>query len=207
MAILDALLHLDKYIGEIILNYGTFTYFLLFLIIFAETGLVIAPFLPGDSLLFVVGTFAAKGYLNVLLLFVILVFAAILGDALNYWLGSYFGKRFFAKSKLIKREHVQKTEEFYRKYGGKTIIFARFIPIVRTIAPFIAGVGKMDYKTFFSYNVIGGILWVGLFLFSGHIFGGIPFVQDNLTIIVLVIVLLSAVPPIVQFLTRKKITT
>ena len=207
MAILDFILHLDKYIGDIIQNYGAFTYFLLFLIIFAETGLVIAPFLPGDSLIFVVGTFAANGYLNVLLLFGILVCAAILGDALNYWLGSYFGKRFFSNSKLIKKEHIQKTEKFYEKYGGKTIIFARFIPIVRTIAPFIAGVGKMNYKTFFSYNVVGGILWVGMFLFAGYLFGAIPIVKNNLTIIVILIVLTSVIFPIADYLTRKKITT
>ncbi len=204
--IADFLLHLDKYIGAMIQNYGTFTYFILFLIIFAETGLVIAPFLPGDSLIFVVGAFAAKGYLNVLFLFIILVCAAILGDTLNYGIGNYFGNK-FKKSGLIKREHIQKTEMFYEKYGGKTIIIARFLPIVRTVAPFVAGIGKMRYRDFFFYNVVGGILWVGIFLFGGYIFGGIPFVQENLTIIVIVIVLSSVVPPAVEYLRRKRFTT
>ncbi|MBI2044911.1 DedA family protein [Candidatus Pacearchaeota archaeon] len=207
MAIADFLLHLDKYIGEIIQTYGVSTYLILFLIIFTETGLVIAPFLPGDSLIFIIGTFAGKGYLNVLLLFVILAGAAIIGDSVNYWIGSYFGKRFFSNSKLIKREHLQKTENFYKKYGVKTIIIARFMPILRTIAPFVAGVGKMDYKKFFIYNITGGVIWVGVFLFSGYLFGEIPFVQDNLMLIVIVIILISVIPPILEYLNKKKITT
>ncbi len=201
--LIDFVLHIDRYIEVIIQNYGTAAYFILFLIIFCETGLVITPFLPGDSLLFVTGAFAAKGALNVGLLFFILVFAAVLGDTLNYSIGNYFGEKIFANSRFFRREYLEKTKEFYRKYGGKTIIVARFLPIIRTFAPFVAGIGKMNYVRFLSFNVIGGILWVGLFLFSGYYFGRIPFVERNLTLFILIIILTSLIPPFVEYIKKR----
>ena len=160
----DFILNIDKYLSIIIKNHGILTYLFLFLIIFLETGFVIAPFLPGDSLLFVAGAFAAQGSLNILLLFIIFVLASILGDTANYWIGGYFEKG-MEKSRLFKKEYLEKTQKFYEKYGAKTIILARFVPIVRTFAPFAAGIGKMKYSKFLSYNIIGGIAWVTLFLF------------------------------------------
>jgi len=196
-------LHADKYIDIIIQNYGVSTYLILFLIVFLETGLVVTPFLPGDSLIFVAGTFAGKGLMNVVLLFFILALAAILGDTLNYAIGNYFGKKIFLDKKYIRKDYMKKTEDFYKKYGGKTIIIARFLPIVRTFAPFIAGVGRMDYLRFLAFNVVGGILWVGLFLFSGFYFGRIPFVKENLTLIVFIIIALSLVPPLFEYIKSK----
>lgn len=201
---LDIILHLDKYVSFIIQNYGVFTYFILFFVIFLETGLVITPFLPGDSLLFVSGAFAASGVINVFILFLILAIAAILGDTFNYWIGNYFGEKVFVKSRFFRKEYLEKTKNFYEKYGGKTIIIARFIPIVRTFAPFVAGVGKMDYLKFLSFNIIGGIGWVGLFLFGGYYFGAIPFVQENLSVIVLLIIFISLLPVIFEFIKEKR---
>ncbi|MEK6935060.1 MAG: DedA family protein [Nanoarchaeota archaeon] len=201
---LDIILHLDKYVSFIIQNYGVFTYIILFFVIFLETGLVITPFLPGDSLLFVSGAFAASGVINVFILFLILAIAAILGDTFNYWIGNYFGEKVFVKSRFFRKEYLEKTKNFYEKYGGKTIIIARFIPIVRTFAPFVAGVGKMDYLKFLSFNIIGGIGWVGLFLFGGYYFGAIPFVQENLSVIVLLIIFISLLPVIFEFIKEKR---
>ena len=204
LKLFDFIIHIDKYLGSIIQNYGIFSYLMLFLIIFLETGLVITPFLPGDSLIFVSGTFAAKNLINVYLLFLVLIIAAILGDTVNYWIGNYFGENVFIKSKFFKKEYLDKTKEFYNKYGGKTIIIARFIPIIRTFAPFVAGVGKMEYLKFLSFNVIGGVGWVGIFLFGGYFFGGISFVQENLSTIVLIIIFVSLIPAVFEFVKKRK---
>jgi|SRR3989344_686164 len=195
----DFIIHVDKYVGFFIQNYGVLSYFILFLIIFIETGLVIMPFLPGDSLLFVVGTFASQGVINIFALWIILFAAAVLGDSLNYFIGNYFGKRVFEKSVLFKKEYLKKTEEFYEKHGGKTIIYARFIPMVRTFAPFVAGVSKMRYSKFILYNVLGGFMWVTLFLFAGYYFGGIPLIEKNLNLVILLIIVISIIPPIIEY--------
>lgn len=202
-ALLDFILHIDKYLDMLITNYGILTYAIVFAIIFLETGLVVTPFLPGDSLIFVLGAISALGSLNIFLTFFLLSAAAILGDSFNYWIGSYLGERFFYERRWIKPEYLARTKEFYKKYGGKTIIFARFVPIVRTIAPFVAGVGEMEYIKFLSYNVIGGIIWVALFLFGGYFFGGLPIVKSNLSIVIIFILLLSFLPPLAEYIKHK----
>ena len=201
---IDIILHLDKYLSVIIQNYGALTYLLLFLIIFAETGFVITPFLPGDSLLFAAGTFAAIGSLNVVWLFFILSTAAILGDTINYSIGKFLGSKAFQKyPKIFKKEYLDKTHKFYEKYGAKTIVLARFVPIVRTFAPFVAGVGTMKYLKFLSYNVFGGILWVALFVFGGFYFGNIQFVKDNFSLVIIVIIILSFMPMLWEWWNHK----
>ncbi len=200
----DVILHLDKYLGFIVQTYGTWTYLILFIIIFCETGLVIAPFLPGDSLLFVTGALAGQGVMNIVVLFILLSIAAILGDSFNYWLGSYFGEKVFAKSRFVKKEYLEKTKEFYKKHGKKTIILARFLPIIRTFAPFVAGVGKMEYLQFFSYNIIGGIAWVTTFLLGGYYFGTISWVKENLTLVIFTIIFLSFIPPVIEVIKSRK---
>lgn len=202
--IIDVVLHVDKYIGWVIQNFGIGVYLLLFLVIFCETGLVVTPFLPGDSLIFVAGAFAGSGMMNVFALFFLLSLAAILGDTVNYWIGRYFGEKVLIKIKFIKREHLEKTKDFYKKYGGKTIILARFIPIIRTFAPFVAGIGKMKYGRFISYNIIGGLVWVALFLFAGYFFGGISLVKDNLSLVMLIIIFASFLPPIIEFIKSRR---
>ena len=202
--IIDVVLHFDKYLGVIIGGYGVYTYVFLFIIVFLETALVLTPFLPGDSLLFITGTFAASGLLNIWILFIILTLAAILGDTVNYWIGHYFGEKVFMRSKLFKKEYLDSTHEFYEKHGGKTIVLARFIPIVRTFAPFVAGISEMNYFKFLMYNIFGGILWVGVFLFSGYYFGGIQVVKDNLTLMILGIIFISLIPPIFVLLKRNR---
>ena len=201
----DFIIHIDDYLGLIIDTYGVASYLILFIIIFLETGLVITPFLPGDSLIFVAGAFAARGVIDVFLLFFVFASAAILGDTVNYWVGEYSGSK-IENSRLLKKEYLNRTKEFYKKHGGKTIIFARFIPIIRTFAPFIAGIGKMDYIRFLAFNVVGGIIWVGLFIFSGFYFGQIEVVQENLTFIIMLIILLSFLPPLIEFFKNKKST-
>ena len=192
---IDFILHLDKYLSIIIQNYGAFTYLLLFLIVFAETGLVVTPFLPGDSLLFAAGTFAAIGSLNVWILFTILALAAILGDTINYSIGKYLGSKAFEKyPKIFKKQYLDKTHNFYEKYGNKTIVLARFVPIVRTFAPFVAGVGKMKYLNFLIYNIVGGLAWVALFVFGGYFVGNIPWVNRHFTYVILTIIALSFIP-------------
>jgi membrane-associated protein len=195
--VLDFVLHLDKHLSPIIQEYGAWTYLLLFLIVFCETGLVITPFLPGDSLLFAAGAFAASGSLSIWVLMAILFVAAVLGDTVNYWVGHFLGHRLLnAKRRLIKPEHLAYTHEFYEKYGGKTIIIARFVPIVRTIAPFVAGLGTMSYGRFMSYNIIGGAAWVLICTLAGYLFGNLPFVQENFSLVVLMIIVLSLLPAV-----------
>jgi membrane-associated protein len=200
--IINFILHLDIHLASLVASYGPWVYGFLFLIIFLETGLVVTPFLPGDSLLFVAGAMAAVGDFNIWLLFLILSIAAILGDTVNYSMGKYFGEKIF--SKFIKKEHLEKTQKFFDKYGKKTIILARFVPIVRTFAPFVAGVGKMHYFTFLSFNVIGGLVWVALFTLSGFFFGNLPFVKENLGFIILSIIFLSLLPILFEYLKAKK---
>lgn len=202
--LVDFILHLDVHLNTIIQNFGVWTYLILFLIIFMETGFVITPFLPGDSLLFAAGSFAALGSLNVWALFITLTLAAILGDTINYWIGHYIGPRAFSGNvRFLKKEYIDRTHDFYEKHGGKTIILARFIPIIRTFAPFVAGIGSMEYPRFFFFNVIGAILWVGLFTFGGYFFGNLPFVQDNFTIVILAIIVISVMPGVFEFLRDK----
>ncbi|QQS39260.1 DedA family protein [Candidatus Woesebacteria bacterium] len=204
--VISFILHIDKHLAEIISNYGALTYGILFVIIFIETGLVVTPFLPGDSLLFAAGAFAALGTLNIWLLLLLLIVAAVLGDTANYWIGHIFGDRILKNPRIpINPEHVEKTENFFEKHGGKTIILARFVPIVRTFAPFVAGIGKMHYGRFLSYNVVGGITWIVLFLFAGYFFGNIPAVQHNFTLVIVAIILLSVLP-MVYHAVKEKLT-
>jgi membrane-associated protein len=206
--LLDFLLHLDRYLSEFIHSYGTFTYLILFAIIFIETGIVIMPFLPGDSLLFAAGSFAALGDLNLAALLALLGIAAVIGDGLNYWIGKKFGRSViemkWRNKPLVKKEHIEKTEAFYEKYGVKTIVIARFVPIVRTLAPFVAGISNMNYKQFLSYNIIGGALWVLSLTLAGYFFGQIPVIKNNFEIVVFSIIGVSLIPVIVGLLKSKK---
>jgi membrane-associated protein len=195
---IDLFLHLDEYLAKIILDYGTWTYGILFVVIFVETGLVVMPFLPGDSLLFAAGTFAAIGSLNVWFIIGLLMVAAVLGDAVNYTIGHYLGERAY-NIKWIKKEYLEKTHAFFEKHGGKAIFLARFVPIVRTFAPFVAGIGKMSYGYFATYNVVGGVTWVTLFTLMGYFFGNIPFVQKNFEFVIIAIILISVVPMFVEW--------
>jgi len=203
--LIELFLHLDKHLNVVIQTYGVWTYLLLFIVIFIETGLVVTPFLPGDSLLFAAGTFAALGSLNVVWLFILLSGAAIAGDTANYWIGHFVGPKVFSKEdvRFLNREYLDRTHQFYEKHGGKTIILARFIPIIRTFAPFVAGMGKMTYWRFISYNVIGGLVWPAIFLFGGYYFGNIPFVKRNFTMVILAIIFISILPMIIEFLSHR----
>jgi len=202
---IDFILHIDKHLNAIIQNCGAWSYLLLFAIIFAETGLVVTPFLPGDSLLFASGAFAALGSFNIVWLCVALASAAIIGDSVNYAIGKMLGDKVFRHdSRIFKKTYLDKTHKFYEKYGGKTIVIARFVPIVRTFAPFIAGVGMMSYGRFFAYNVVGALLWVGLFVLSGYFFGNIPIIKENFTIVIFIIIFLSILPPFIEYFRHKK---
>jgi membrane-associated protein len=203
--LIDFILHIDKHLGEIIKSYGTWTYAILFTIVFCETGLVILPFLPGDSLLFAAGSFAGLGSLNPHILFVLISIAAILGDTVNYWIGNRLGpKVFHSESKFFKKEYLDRTHKFYEKYGGKTIIIARFVPIIRTFAPFVAGIGSMSYGKFITYNIVGGVVWVAIFVYSGYFLGTLTIVKNNFSLVVIVIILISVVPIITEYLKHKK---
>ena len=198
-------MHLDKHLGAVIQAYGTWTYLILFLIIFCETGLVVTPILPGDSLLFAAGAFAAIGALEVMWLFILLSIAAIAGDTVNYGIGSFMGPKVFHKEnvRFLNREYLDRTHQFYERHGGKTIIIARFMPIIRTFAPFVAGLGKMTYVRFISYNVVGGIVWIAVFIFGGYYFGNIPMVKRYFTLVIIAIIFLSILPGIIEFVRHR----
>ncbi len=202
----DFFLHLDKHLGELIQQYGVWTYAILTLVIFCETGLVVTPFLPGDSLLFAAGALAAlpASPLSVGVLFLLLTAAAIAGDTVNYWIGNKVGPRAFAGNiKFLNKNHLERTQQFYETYGGKAIIIARFVPIVRTFAPFVAGIGTMNYGRFIVYNVVGAIMWVSICLFGGYFFGNLPFVKENFSIVILAIIIISILPGVYEFARHK----
>jgi membrane-associated protein len=198
-SVVDFVLHLDTHLNAIIQSYGFWTHLILFAVVFCETGLVVTPFLPGDSLLFAAGTFAASGSLKIGWLFLLLAAAAVLGDTVNYWIGKIIGPKVFQKenSRIFKKAYLDRTHQFYEKYGAETIIIARFVPIVRTFAPFVAGIGKMTYGKFLSYNVIGGVLWVAFF-------GNLPFVKKNFSLVIFAIIFISLLPMVYEFLKHRK---
>jgi membrane-associated protein len=203
--IIDLFLHLDQHLGQLISQYGIWTHLILFLIVFCETGLVVTPFLPGDSLLFAAGTFAALGALDLWLVVLLLLIAAIAGDTVNYWIGAYIGPRAFKGDvRFLRKEYLDRTHAFYERHGGKTIIMARFVPIIRTFAPFVAGIGAMSYPKFILYNVVGAVLWVGLFVLGGYFFGNISVVRENFTLVILVIIALSVLPIVVEALRARR---
>lgn len=203
--LIDFILHVDDHLTNLVSEYGGWTYGILFAIIFAETGLVVTPFLPGDSLLFAAGAIAARGGLHPAVLFGLLSTAAIIGDSVNYWIGSHLGRRVFeGRVKFIKRDHLLKTEEFYARYGGKTIIIARFIPIVRTYAPFVAGAARMEYSRFAFFNVTGALLWISIFVLGGYWFGNIPVVQENFGLVVIGIIIVSVLPPVIEYINSRR---
>jgi membrane-associated protein len=202
----EFIIHIDVHLSEIIQSYGVWTYLILFLIIFCETGLVVTPILPGDSLLFAAGTFAARGDFNVMWLCILLSIAAVLGDTVNYWIGSFVGPKIFHKEhvRFLNKEYLDRTHQFFEKYGGKTIIIARFVPIIRTFAPFVAGIGSMTYWHFISYNVIGGIVWIAAFVFAGYYFGNITMVKNNFTMVIFAIIIISILPGIIEFIRQHR---
>jgi membrane-associated protein len=202
---IDVVLHLDKHLQLLILNYGVWIYAILFLIIFCETGLVVTPFLPGDSLLFVAGALAATGSMHVHTLFILLVAASFLGDNTNYWIGRFFGPRVFSRegSRLLNPKHLERTQAFYDRHGGKTIIIARFVPIVRTFAPFVAGIGRMVVPRFMMFAIVGALVWIGSLVYAGYFFGNIPWVKNNLSLVIVGIVVLSILPGIIEYLRHR----
>lgn len=204
--VIDFILHIDRHLAELTAAYGPWIYGILFLIIFCETGLVVTPFLPGDSLLFVAGAIATQDTMNVHLMVVLLIIAAILGDAVNYSIGRFFGAKLFANpdSKIFRRRYLEVTEAFYDKHGGKTIILARFVPIVRTFAPFVAGMGHMPYRRFAAYNVIGAVVWVTLFSYAGYFFGNLPVVQSNLHYLIVAIIFVSILPGVIEVIRHRR---
>ena len=203
--LLDLILHLDKHLDGLVMDYGAWVYAILFLIVFCETGLVVTPFLPGDSLLFTVGAIAARGSLDIYLIAGLLALAAILGDTVNYWIGHYAGPKVFHRKESfwLNPKHIERTHAFYEKYGGKTIIFARFMPIIRTFAPFVAGIGRMNYGRFMTYNVVGGVVWVLFFTIGGFFFGNLPVVKRNFTLVILVIIVLSVMPAVIEVIRHR----
>jgi membrane-associated protein len=202
--LIDFILHLDQHLNSIITSWGIWCYLLFFLVIFCETGLVVTPFLPGDSFLFALGALAAAGNLHIGWLFLLLWAASFLGDSTNYAVGKYLGDWMVKKNWLIKKEHLEKTHRFYEKYGAKTIIMARFVPIVRTFSPFVAGLGKMTYKKFVAYILVGGCSWIGLFIFGGYFFGNIPVVKHNFTLVIFAIIFLSILPAVIEVIREKR---
>lgn len=204
LGLIDFILHIDSYLGEIIIRYGILTYAIIFVIIFAETGLVFTPLLPGDSLLFAAGAFSALGSLNIFVMLFLLWAAAFLGDSVNYGVGRYFGQKIIDNKRIpINQKHIDKTQKFYDKHGGKTIFLARFIPIIRTFAPFVAGIGKMNYKNFIFYNGLGGFCWVFGFTLLGYFFGNLPGIKENFSIVILVIIILSVMPIFIELVKTK----
>ncbi len=203
---IDFVMHLDVHLTQIARDFGMWTYLFLFIVIFCETGLVFTPFLPGDSMIFVIGNLAKSGELNFPAIIAVLMLAAVLGDTCNYHIGKFFGLKLFSKdnARFLKKEYLIKTQNFYEKYGGKTIIIARFIPIIRTFAPFVAGMGSMNYSKFLSYNVIGGVSWVAIFSFAGFFFGKIPFVENNFSLVILAIIFISLLPGVITFMRERK---
>lgn len=197
---IDFVLHMDRHLPQIVTDIGIWIYLVLFIIIFIETGLVVTPFLPGDSLLFAAGAVAATTSMNIWVLLILMAVAAVLGDTANYWIGHYLGPKVFSQnSRWFKREYLERTHAFYEKHGGKTILMARFIPIIRTFAPFVAGIGSMSYGYFLSYNLFGGILWTSLFLGAGYFFGNLTFVKENFSLVIIAIILISLLPPVIEY--------
>ena len=200
---IDLIFHFDNHLNFLVQNFGLWTYLIIFLVIFVETGLVVMPFLPGDSLLFALGALASKDILHIWSLLIILSAAAIIGDSVNYLIGKYFSHKILESKMLgrfVKKEYLEKTHNFYEKYGGKTIIIARFVPIIRTFAPFVAGIGSMSYSKFIAYNILGGILWVATMVSAGYFFGNIPFIKNHFTMVVLAIIFISVLPGIIAFI-------
>lgn len=206
--LIDFILHIDKHLAEIIAQYGVWTYALLFAIIFAETGFVVTPFLPGDSLLFAAGAFSAKPEtgLNVHLMAFLLFVAAVAGDTVNYWIGAKIGPKVFKRedSRWLRKKHLERAHAFFEKYGGRAIILARFVPIVRTFVPFVAGIGKMTYRHFIAYNIIGGFVWIYFFIYAGYFFGGQPFIQKNFKLVIIAIIVISVIPIVVEFIRARR---
>jgi membrane-associated protein len=202
----DIILHLDEHLLELTQAYGVWVYAILFLIIYCETGLVVTPFLPGDSLLFTVGSLAAIGALDLVTVLALLLSASIAGDTTNYWVGRFIGPKVFAKqnSRIFRKEYLDRTHHFYEKYGGKTIMIAKFVPIVRTFAPFVAGVGAMTYRKFFSYNIAGGLVWVCGLIMTGYLFGNLPFVKEHFSLVIAAIIVISLLPGIIEFLRHRR---
>ena len=206
MQLVDMVLHVDKYLNAIAADYGTWTYFILFMIIFCETGLVVTPFLPGDSLLFATGALCGGGVLDPNIIFGLLVSAAIIGDNLNYWIGRRVGPAVFEREKIrfFKKEYLLKAHAFYERHGGKTVILARFVPIVRTFSPFVAGIARMSYPQFLTYSVVGAVVWVSFFVYTGYFFGNLPFIKKNFSVAILVIIVISVLPGVIEYIRHKR---
>ncbi|ADL51918.1 DedA family protein [Clostridium cellulovorans] len=203
---IDIILHLDKHLNEIVQNYGVWTYALMFLIVFCETGLVITPFLPGDSLIFATAALSASGSLNIVTLFIVFYLAAVIGDTVNYHIGEKIGTKILEKEKipLINKEYIHKANAFYEKHGSMTIVIGRFIPIIRTFVPFVAGIGEMSYSKFITYNLLGGLLWVGLFLVGGYVFGDLPFIKEHFSYVLIAIIVISVIPGVIAYIKEKR---